>query len=103
MATPVTTHARRRMQQRGIPAAVLEDLLDYGRAMHDHRGAMVLYFDRHARAELAQVWNRAELAHVWERAELRHAGKRVNAYAVVGGDGEIRTVGHRTKRLRRVS
>ena len=94
MATPVTTHARRRMQQRGIPAAVLEDLLDYGRAMHDHRGAMVLYFDRHARAELA---------HVWERAELRHAGKRVNAYAVVGGDGEIRTVGHRTKRLRRVS
>ena len=30
MATPVTTHARRRMQQRGIPAAVLEDLLDQG-------------------------------------------------------------------------
>ena len=85
MATPVTTHARRRMQQRGIPVAVLEDLLDYGRAMHDHRGAMVLYFDRRARAALHQ------------------AGTRLDAYAVVGGDGEIRTVGHRYKRLRRAS
>jgi len=91
------------MQQRGIPAAVLEDLLDYGRAVHDHRGAMVLYFDRHARAELAQVWNRAELTRVWERAALRRAGSRLGAYAVVGGDGEIRTVGHRTKRLWRAS
>ena len=94
MATSVTTHARRRMQQRGIPAAVLEDLLDYGRAMHDHHGAMVLYFDRHARAELAQVLG---------RAALRQAGSRLGTYAVVGGDGEIRTVGHRYKRLRRAS
>ena len=93
-ATPVTTHARRRMQQRGIPAAVLEDLLDYGRAVHDHRGAMVLYFDRHARAELAQVLG---------RAALHQSGTRLDAYAVVGGDGEIRTVGHRTKRLWRAS
>jgi exonuclease III len=85
MATPLTTHARVRMQQRGIPAAVLEDLLDYGRAMHDHRGATVLYFDRRA------------------RSALRQAGRRLDAYAVVGGDGEIRTVGHRFKRLWRSS
>jgi hypothetical protein len=90
-STPLTTHARVRMQQRGIPAALLEDLLDYGRAMHDHRGATVLYFDKRARAALAR-----------SRA-LPHAGRRLDAYAVLGGDGEVRTVGHLTKRLRRPS
>ena len=85
MAIPLTTHARMRMQQRGIPVALLEDLLDYGRAMHDHRGATVLYFDRRA------------------REALRRTGRRLDAYAVVGGDGEIRTVGHRYKRLRRAA
>jgi hypothetical protein len=85
MTPRLTEHARIRMQQRGIPAAVLEDLLDYGRVAHDHRGATVLYFDRRA------------------RTALRRSGKRHDAYAVVGGDGEIRTVGHRFKRLWRAS
>ena len=34
LATPITRHARVRMQQRGIPPTMLEDLLDYGRTMH---------------------------------------------------------------------
>lgn len=94
LATPITRHARVRMQQRGIPPAMLEDLLDYGRTMHTHGGATVLYFDRHARAELA--WAKGH-------AIVRLTGWRLDAYAVVGGDGEVRTVGHRFKRLRRPS
>ena len=54
----------------------------------------MLYFDRHARAELA--WAKGH-------AIVRRTGRRLDAYAVVGGDGEVRTVGHRFKRLRRPS
>lgn len=45
MNAPLTSHARIRMQQRGIPPAALEVLLDYGRESHDHRGCRVVAFD----------------------------------------------------------
>ena len=34
--SPLTDHARTRMQQRGILAAAIEALLDYGNARHLH-------------------------------------------------------------------
>lgn len=37
-AAPLTTHARVRMQQRGIPPAALEALLEYGAERHDIGG-----------------------------------------------------------------
>ena len=90
--TGLTRHAQVRMQQRGIGAEVLEDLLAYGRAVHDHRGAQIVFFDRAARRRLAQ-----------EQGEeaIRRLGKRLSAYAVIGSDGEVRTVGHRIRRIRR--
>ena len=88
----LTRHARVRMQQRGIGAEVLENLLAYGRAVHDHRGAEILFFDHAARRRLA----RAE----GEQA-IRRLGKRLAAYAIIGADGEVRTVGHRIRRIRR--
>jgi hypothetical protein len=36
MQAPLTEHARIRMQQRGIPQAALDILLDFGREAHDH-------------------------------------------------------------------
>ena len=41
MHSPLTEHARARMQQRGIPPTALDLLLDYGREAHDHRGSIV--------------------------------------------------------------
>ena len=41
MLSPLTTHARVRMQQRGIPEAALDVLLEYGREAHDHHGAVI--------------------------------------------------------------
>ena len=76
----LTRHAQVRMQQRGIDATVLDDLLAYGRAVHDHHGAEIVFFDYAAR---------------------RRLGKRLAAYAVIGPDGEVRTVGHRFRRIRR--
>lgn len=88
----LTRHAQVRMQQRGIGAEALEDLLAYGRAVHDHHGAEIVFFDHAARRRLAR-----------EQGEeaLRRLGKRLRAYAVVGPDGEVRTVGHRSRRIRR--
>lgn len=88
----LTRHARIRMQQRGIGADALESLLAYGRAVHDHRGAEILYFDHAARRRLA-----------CERGEeaVRRLGSRLRAFAVLGSDGKVRTVGYRTRRINR--
>lgn len=63
----------------------------YGRTRHDHRRGMVIYFD-HASRNAAENYLRCEgvvfRAHVF------------GYYAVVGLDGRIITVGHRTRRLK---
>ncbi len=78
MIQSLTDHARARMRQRGIPAAVVDDLLAYGRSEHDHRGGTIVYFDRNARA---------------------YAGRNSRAYLVIGQDGAVVTVGHRYRRI----
>ena len=84
----LTEHARIRMQQRGISAAAVEDLLTFGREVHDHHGATILYLDKRARARTA--------------LQQISKSKRLDVYAVVGSDGLIKTVGHRFQRIRRV-
>ena len=77
MTSVFTHHARTRMQQRGIPAAAIEALLDYGRSAPAGRGCEVLFFDK-ATAK----------------------GRRFRrTYAVLGCDGAIVTVGHRYRRV----
>lgn len=84
-----TRHARARMQQRGIPTALVDRVLRYGREVHDHRGAVVVLIDRAAEARL----RRDGEARGTELDRLR------GVYVVVGTDGTVRTVGHRTRRL----
>lgn len=84
-----TDHARTRMQQRAIPSTVVEALLAYGRGQHDHRGSTIVYFDKAARRRL-------------ERERLdRELERFLDAYAVVATNGEVITVGHRDRRVRR--
>lgn len=85
----LTEHARTRMQQRAIPPAVVEALLDYGRSEHDHRGSTIVYFNKSARQRLER-----------ER-RIRDLERYLDAYAVVAGTGEVITVGHRDKRIPR--
>ena len=87
----LTTHARVRMQQRGIPPAVLQALLDYGREAHDHRGCRIVQFDKRSRRRAAR-----ELGAPLYRGLERYFG----AYAVVGEDDAVITVGHRVGRWR---
>lgn len=83
---PLTPHARVRMQQRGIPNAALEALLEYGRESHDHRGCRIVSFDKRSRRRAA----RALGANAYRSLE-----RFFGAYAVVGGDDVVITVGHR--------
>ena len=76
MSANLTAHARVRMQQRGIPAAAVEALLDYGKA---------------ARSRLA----------AYEPIAARTADRLVRTYAIVGSDGAVITVGARYRRMPR--
>ena len=92
MATaPLTTHARVRMQQRGIPPAALDALLAYGAEAHDHHGCRIVRFDKRSRRQAARELG----ARVYRRLE-----PFFGAYAVVGGDDSVITVGHRVGRWR---
>ena len=88
----LTQHAKARMQQRGITLTTLNSLLDYGAQSHDHRGATIVFFDKKARTRLLRDSG---------RAAYRIMEKQINAYAVVGNDGSVVTVGHRNKRIPR--
>ena len=87
----VSRHARARMQQRGIARSAIDYLLEFGREHHDHHGAVVVMLDRAATERIA----RTGAARGGQLDALR------GLYAVVASDGCVRTVGHRTRRLRR--
>jgi hypothetical protein len=89
MLSPLTTHARTRMQQRGIPEAALDVLLEYGREAHDHRGAVIVLFDKRSKQRL-----RRRIGDGFRKVE-----RWLNAYAVLSEDGAVITVGHRDGRL----
>ena len=87
---PMTHHASKRMQQRGIPESVLPLLFEYGEEEYDHHGTMLLYFNKRARQRLARA-----VPH----DELKQIQGALKAYAVLDKDGAIVTVGHRTQRI----
>jgi hypothetical protein len=82
-------HAQSRMQQRGIARNAIDCILEFGREQHDHHGAVVVMLDRAATRRLA----RNGAARGAQLDALR------GLYAVVGNDGSIFTVGHRTRRI----
>lgn len=88
----MTRHAEVRMQQRGITRPALESLLDYGSQAHDHHGATIVYFDKRSRSRLLRNSG---------RAAYRGMEKQLNAYAVIGENGAVVTVGRRNRRIPR--
>ena len=88
--SPLTFHARARMQQRGIRSEALDLLLSYGREAYDHHGAVILYMDKAAQKRLAAA-SRA-------KSEVR---RLAGLYAVLSRHGQVITVGHRTRRINR--
>ena len=91
MFSVFTDHARARMQQRGIPAAAVEILINYGKSAPAGDGCELVFFDKAARARLFR--DNPEAA--------REAERLCRAYAVLGRDGAVVTVGHRYRRVPR--
>jgi hypothetical protein len=84
----LSPHAHVRLQQRGIPARVIELLLRYGARRHAGGAAVIHCIDNGARLRLQMVLDRTEYA----RLE-RHFG----VYAVVSGDATVITAAHRRR------
>ncbi len=92
MLLQITEHARARLQQRGIPLPVLDCLLSFGRKVHDHHGAEILFFDHQARNQIRRTYG---------EDDFKRLESKLDTYAVIGSDGAVLTVGHRTKRINR--
>jgi hypothetical protein len=91
MHAPLTDHARVRMQQRGIPPAALDVLLEYGREAHDHHGCRIVHFDKRSRQRAAKALG----------TSFPGIERHLDAYAVLANDDAVVTVGHRCGRKAR--
>lgn len=92
MPLRLTDHARTRLQQRGIPLPILDCLVNYGKKIHDHHGAEILYFDHHSRERIRRNYG---------ADGFKSLEPKLDTYAVIASDGAVLTVGHRTKRINR--
>lgn len=88
----LTKHAIKRLQQRGIPANIVDLLLNFGKIDSGHKGADVYFFDK-AGKQCAK--------HNLHQAGVKQVDHHLNSYLVVSGDGSVITAGHRTKRINR--
>lgn len=87
-----THHATIRAQQRGVPP-LIDELLDrYGYELHDHHGAVVVFFNKDSRRSMERELGKRAVA-CFDRW--------MNAYKVRSSDGCTVTLGHRTKRIKR--
>lgn len=84
------------MQQRGISAAALEALLDFGRAKPAGNGREILFFARKPRR--LGSGSEFEKLRVPRFTNLTPNSK---TYAILESDGTVITVGHRYRRIPR--
>ncbi len=89
MTTRLSRHASVRLQQRGIPAFVIE-LLEACGSEHRCGGAEKLFFDKAARKRLKR--------YLGGERSLRLVERWLNVYAVVGDNGSVVTTAHKSKR-----
>lgn len=87
----MTTHARRRAQQRAVPTWLLELLEQFGSARRAFYDAEVLMFDRKARARI-----RTELG----CEALKRIDPFKNVYMVISDEGAVVTVARKFKRTK---
>jgi hypothetical protein len=89
MTICLTTHARARMQQRGICVEELQDLLEFGTSVPARGGAEIVFFDRSERQRLQRTRRRRGRDHLHQ------------LYAVTDAKGTVITVGHRFRPIAR--
>lgn len=88
-----THHAQARVKQRGVQSPALQALLDWGTSYPCGGGGRDLLIFRNRDID--------KLMQNLPKAERLAVEKQRRLFAVLGGDGAVVTVGHRTRRLRR--
>ena len=91
MQIQLTDHAKHRMQQRCIPLAVIDWLLDFGER-EKSGNCEIVYFNKKSKKLLAK-----ELG----KEIVKSLSKYLNAFAVVGKKNQIVTTGYRNKHIYR--
>jgi hypothetical protein len=89
MTICLTTHARARMQQRGICVEALADLLEFGTSVPARGGAEIVFFAKGERQRLQRT------------RRLHGQDHRHQLYAVTVAKGTVITVGYRFGRIAR--
>jgi hypothetical protein len=86
---PLTTHAKKRVQQRGISESLVDILLDFGTYQCTHTGVEVVFLKNHDKLLVAGFLGQTQLS--------RQIGK---TYLVINRAGGVITVGHRSRRIK---
>ena len=88
-----SSHARTRAQQRCIPPLVNEWLDRFGHEEYDGRGGVIRYFNHASIRVMERTFGRAPVSKLAEY---------LNVYKVESSlDGQVITIGHRTKHITR--
>lgn len=85
----LSNHARKRLQQRGIPEPFVDVIMDFGAAKHVGGGAEIVYLRRKDQRIIEGLLGRTALQNHYQ-----------NAYVMVGRDGCVVTAGHRYRRIK---
>lgn len=81
----MTRHAASRVQQRSIPASIVDALLDYGDRQAAGGGAETCFFSKRSWQRFATYLGR----------EARHFERYRSVYAIVSADGDVITASWR--------
>src|SRR3954469_8185019 len=85
-----TEHAAVRAQQRGVPPLIEQWLDEFGEEEFDGRGAGVKYFSHRSVRRMERAFG---------AAPVRHMARYLDVYKVESVDGDLITIGHRSKRI----
>lgn len=86
-----TSHAQKRIQQRGVPPIIVDLLMQFGTRISAGEGTEICYFDRKAR----------RFVHAYAGGLFSRLSEQLDAYAVVSGE-KVVTVGSRFKKLNHI-
>lgn len=82
---PLTRHGVIRSQQRSLPRAVVDALIDFGEVEHDGRAAVRHFFSKRAWRAYSRYLG----------TEAKHYERYRSAYVVIAEDGTVITAGWR--------
>jgi hypothetical protein len=87
MELQLSTHARTRMRQRGIPGQVLPFLMKFGKREYDHRGEKIVFITRCGRNKIRPTA---------DKALLKRLEPDLDVYTVLNVREHVATIGHWT-------